>query len=157
MEIVKDRLYNPGRRGKEARQSAQLGVYSALLSVLKTMAPIMPYITEEIYQLHFAKAENCQSIHISEWPKFDPKLINEKAEVIGDLGVDLINAVRKFKSENKMSMKDGLSEIVILGKEKELKPILEDLKAVCKAKEIKFSGPADSETELFKIKVGIKK
>lgn len=157
MEIVKDRLYNPDQRGVKERESAQLGVYSGILSVLKMMAPIMPHITEEIYQLYFNKSENCQSIHISEWPEFNSKLVNEKAEEIGDLGVDVINAVRKFKSENKMSMKDELSEIVVLGKEKEFKLILEDLKAVCKAKEIKFTGSADLETEQFKIKVGIRR
>lgn len=157
MEIVKDRLYNPDRRGVESRKGAQLGVYSGILSVLKMMAPIMPHITEEIYQMHFAEAEQCKSLHISEWPEFDSRLVNVKAEEIGNLGVDLINAVRKFKSENKMSMKDEISEIVILGREKEMKLILDDLKAVCKAKDIKFSGSADLETEQFKIKVGIRR
>jgi valyl-tRNA synthetase len=117
----------------------------------------MPHITEEIYHLYFNKTEKKKSIHLSAWPEYSSELIDEKAEEIGDLGVDIINTIRKFKSENKMSMKEELSEVVILGKQKELKPILEDLKAVTKVKEIRYSGRTDLETERFQIKMSIRK
>jgi valyl-tRNA synthetase len=48
LEIIKDRLYNPDRRGKEARISAQYSLYRTLVAILKMIAPIMPHITEEI-------------------------------------------------------------------------------------------------------------
>ena len=55
LEIVKDRLYNPDKRGKEARLSAQYSLYNSLLTVIKLMAPITPFITEELYQYFFKK------------------------------------------------------------------------------------------------------
>jgi len=159
MEIVKDRLYNVQVRGAEARKSAQLGVYQGILSVLKMMAPIMPHITEEIYQLYYAQKEDQKSIHISDWPKFNPKLIDDKAEEIGDLAVDIINVVRKFKSEKQLSMKEELQELILVSEipdfQKKIKSIELDLKAVTKIKSIKFAGTTDRETEQFKIKVGI--
>jgi valyl-tRNA synthetase len=159
MEIVKDRMYNQERRGKVARQSAQLGVYSGILSVLKMMAPIMPHITEEIYQLYFAKVEKKKSIHISDWPVYNAELVDQKAEEIGDIGVDIINVVRKFKSENKMSMKDELSELILVSDvedfKKKISTIEEDLKAVLKVKELKFVGESQLESERFKIKIGV--
>lgn len=161
LEIIKDRIYNPGRRGKESRESAQLGLYLALSSVLKMMAPIMPHITEEIYQLYFAQKDKCKSLHISEWPEFDAKLINKEAEEIGDIGVDIINAVRKYKSENKLSLKDQLQELILISESKEFKSkinsIKEDLQAVLNVKEIKFAGTSQLESEKFKIKIGILK
>ncbi len=161
MEIVKDRMYNPQVRGAEARTSAQLGIFSGLLSTLKLMAPIMPHITEEVYQLYFAGQEKLKSIHSSEWPESNPKLIDEEAEEIGDWGVDIINAVRKFRSANQMSMKDELAELTLLSEakdfQKKIQPILKDLIAVTKIREIKFSGETDLETAEFKIKVGIGK
>ncbi|MEK6846224.1 MAG: class I tRNA ligase family protein, partial [Nanoarchaeota archaeon] len=161
MEIVKDRMYNPQVRGAEARTSAQLGIFSGLLSTLKLMAPIMPHITEEVYQLYFAGQEKLKSIHSSEWPESNPKLIDEEAEEIGDWGVDIINAVRKFRSANQMSMKDELAELTLLSEakdfQKKIQPILKDLIAVTKIREIKFSGETSLETAEFKIKVGISK
>ena len=125
----------------------------------------MPHITEEIYQLYFTKKENCQSIHISPWPEFNQKLINENAEMIGDLGIDIINVVRKYKSEQQMSMKEELQELILVNPEKEgknvvrfkdmLNQIKEDLKATLKVKEIKFSGETSLESERYNLKIGI--
>ena len=161
MEIVKERLYNPQVHGIKERESAQLGVYSGILSVLKMMAPIMPHITEEIYQLYFAQKENLASIHLSEWPELNAKLIDDTAEEIGDVGVDIINVVRKFKSENKMSMKDELQEMTIISDisnfQKKLEKIEADLKAVTKVKKLKFKGETSFESERFKLKIGLVK
>jgi len=64
LEITKDRLYNPDKRGKEQRHSAQYTLYNSLLGCLKLIAPITPYFTEEIYHLFFAKKKaSNQSIH----------------------------------------------------------------------------------------------
>jgi len=161
LEIVKDRLYNPDSRGKEARKSGQESLFQTILTVIKMVAPIMPHITEEIYQLYWAKKEGCKSVHISNWPKFNSKLVNEKAELAGDLGVDIINAVRKYKSEKQMSLKEELAELILVSKdkdfEKNIKSIEDDLKAVLKVKEIKFSGKTSLETEKFKVKINVKK
>ena len=161
LEIVKDRLYNPDERGVKVRESAQKGIYDSMLGVLKMMAPIMPHITEEIYQLYFAEREGGGSLHKSKWPEFDKKLVDEKAEEIGDLGVDIINTVRKFKSEKEMSMKEELKELILVsgkkGFETKIKGIVDDLKAVLKVKEIKFSGKTSLESEKFNILVGISK
>ncbi|MBI2666548.1 class I tRNA ligase family protein [Candidatus Woesearchaeota archaeon] len=66
MEIVKDRLYNAQTRGVDARKSAQYVAYQSLLSVLKIVAPLMPHITEEIYQLYFAAKRRNKKIGFSE-------------------------------------------------------------------------------------------
>jgi len=135
LEVVKDRLYNPDTRGKVARESGQFALYNSLLDVLKLFAPIMPYITEEIHHIYF---DDKLSIHNSEWPKYDSKLIFEKEEEIGDKLIEVIAQVRKLKSENKSSLKEPVKEIVLDIKESEVKAFLDDLKAVTKAKKISF-------------------
>ncbi|MFH1276558.1 MAG: valine--tRNA ligase [Candidatus Woesearchaeota archaeon] len=166
LEIVKDRLYNPTIRGVSPRESGQEGVYTGILTILKLMAPIMPHITEEIYHLYFAEKEGKNSIHTADWPKFEEELVDGQAELIGDIGIDIINIVRKFKSEQKMSMKDELNELVLISGENDLissdenfaemiKGVEADLKAVLKVKEIKFTGETSLETEKFNVKVGI--
>jgi valyl-tRNA synthetase len=99
LEMIKDRLYLPEKYEKGAKESAQFTLYQSLLTILKLFAPIMPYITEEIYHLYFDKIENKKSIHISSWPEFKAELINDDIEKMGDLAVLIIGGVRKFKSE----------------------------------------------------------
>ncbi|HLC96883.1 MAG TPA: valine--tRNA ligase [Candidatus Nanoarchaeia archaeon] len=138
LEIVKDRLYNPDRRGKEARLSAQYGLYAALGSVLKMMAPIMPHITEEIYQLYFKNMDGAQSVHVSRWP--DLNLIDEQAEKIGDMAVYAVERSRQAKSEKSLSLKNPLKSLVIMGKvsEKEFEMVKEDVVASSKAEKISY-------------------
>ncbi|MBT4804809.1 valine--tRNA ligase [Candidatus Woesearchaeota archaeon] len=159
LEIAKDRLYNPDVRGEEARKSGQESLFQTILAVIKMMGPIMPHITEEIYQLYFAEKENEKSVHTSAWPEFKHELVNEETELTGDLGVDIINAVRKYKSEKQMSLKEELNELILVSSEDNFKEMISsienDLKAVLKVKEIKFSGETSLETEKFKVSVGI--
>jgi len=159
LEIVKDRLYNPAERGVQEKKSAQEALYRSLSGVLKLVAPIMPHITEEIYHLYFASREGYKSIHLSSWPIFDESLISERAELAGDIGVDIINAVRKYKSEKQLSLKEELGTLVLVSEEKGFQEMVSsieaDLKAVLKVKEIRFDGETSLETERFKIAVGI--
>jgi valyl-tRNA synthetase len=161
LEIVKDRLYNPDVRGIEERKSAQNSLYQTLNSILKLLAPIMPHITEEIYQLYFAEKEGKKSIHISSWPKCDKNLINEKIELTGDLGVDIINTVRKYKSDNQLSLKEELNSLTLISEEPDFQELInsikDDLQAVLKIKQIKFTGSTNFESEKFEIKIGIEK
>ena len=64
LEIVKWRIYNGNKKEKE---SAYFVLYNSLLTIMKLFAPIMPFITEEIYQEYFRKHEGEKSIHISKW------------------------------------------------------------------------------------------
>jgi len=78
LEIVKDRVYNPDKRGKESRLSAQYGLYHTLLTIIKLMAPITPFITEELYHAFYKKYEKSKSIHNASWPSIN--LTDNKAE-----------------------------------------------------------------------------
>ncbi len=159
LEIVKDRLYNPTKRGRAARSSAQQTLYIALLSILKMIAPILPHGTEEIYQLYFAEKEQQKSIHLSSWPAFNKGLIDEKAELAGEIGVDIINTVRKYKSERHWSMKQEIRELVLVSSEPGFQEIIrslqEDLKAVLNAQNLRLAGRTTLETEKFGVQVGV--
>ncbi|RME55021.1 valine--tRNA ligase [Candidatus Woesearchaeota archaeon] len=138
LEVVKDRLYNPDKRGKEARLSAQYTLYNVLLNVLKLMAPITPHITEEIYHAYFKDKEKAGSVHVLSWPKSDSNLKNNLAEENGDKLVEVLAVVRKAKTEKQLSLKEPVKKLVINLKENEVKGFLDDLKAATKAEQIEF-------------------
>ncbi len=138
LEIVKDRLYNPNVKGAECRRSAQFTLYAALLTVLKILAPIMPFVTEEIYHLYFKEKEKEESIHLSSWPIEEKAIVNKEAEQRGDLFVDVLANVRQEKSKNNKPLNAEITLALEKHVLEQLEPALADLKAATKAKDIKF-------------------
>src|SRR3989338_5246840 len=138
LEIVKDRLYNAEKRGSDERLSAQYGLYHALLAIIKLMAPIMPFITEELYQLYYKKYEKTNSIHLAKWP--DINMIDEHAERIGDFVVEVIEFARKKKSEKQLSLKTPIKKLTIKAKIEEIDfdEVEAEIKAATAAEQIIF-------------------
>lgn len=152
LEIVKDRFFNKQRYTEDEVLSAQYTLYHALLAILKIIAPIMPHITEEIYHIYFAEVEKQKSIHVSEWPKenklWDSKedaTQNKNAEqalAAGNLAIEVISAVRRYKTENKMAMNLEVASAVIKCKKEDkklLELVLNDIKTTVKIKELNAS------------------
>ncbi len=135
LEIIKYRIYNEKASKKI---SAQYTLYKSLLTILKLLAPIMPFITEEIYQTFFKKTEKTKSIHISEWPDFKPtSKISTKDE---SLLLRFYNILSKTRQEKSKAQKSVKAEIILTLSKKDqedLKAMLDDLKSVVNAKEIK--------------------
>jgi valyl-tRNA synthetase len=136
MEIVKYRVYNGT---EEEKESAKYVLYNSLFSIVKMMAPITPFICEEVYQKFFKVNEKEKSIHISSWPAIFSIKQDKGTENIWAKFVEVLENVRKAKSEAKKSMK---AEINLSLEKKDyelLKNCLLDLQAVSCAKEIRSS------------------
>lgn len=131
LEIVKRRIYEGTNEEKE---SAYYTLYKTIFTLIKLLAPIMPFITEEIYQ-KFLKACEEKSIHLCKWPKADKKNFKKEFE-IGETFIQILHRVREEKSKAKKSLKSKI--ILKLEKEKlnKIKPALKDLKAVINAERI---------------------
>ena len=139
LEIVKDRIYNEDKRGKESRKAAQYTLYEVLLSILKLMAPIMPHITEELYQLFYKKHEKEKSIHITEWPK--PYFFDKKAEELGEIVVDAVAVARKAKTDKNLSLKTPVKKMVLKAdiSQKDFDSIKNDIETTTNSDKIEFS------------------
>ena len=137
LEIIKDRLYNE-KRGKEAKLSAQYGLYHTLLTIIKLMAPITPFITEELYQFYYKKHEKSKSVHLTGWPSLN--LLDSDAEKIGDFFVYVLQHVRRAKSEKNLSLKKPVKKVIAKGKitKEDFEKIKQDLTAVTNSEEIVF-------------------
>lgn len=146
LEIAKDRLYNPDKRGKDARLSAQYTLYNALLSVIKLMAPFMPFVTEEIYTGYFTAHEKAESVHLSSWPDFE--FTDTEAYASGEFFIFALDKVRKAKAEKKMSMKTPIKNISAKGPitVEEFEDLKKDLSATTSAGDIEYM--KDDETSI---------
>jgi len=140
LELVKDRIYNEDKYPKEAVLSAKYTLYTAQLTILKLMAPIMPHITEEIFHLYFAKHEKSRSIHNTAWPTYDSELVDSEAEKLGDFVVNAITIARRAKTEKQVSLKSPVKKLVLRGKitNSDFDKVKKDITAVTSAEIIEF-------------------
>jgi len=135
LEIIKKRIYN---ETYEQNIGTYYTLYHSLLAVLKLIAPIMPFITEEIYQKYFRKDLEAKSIHLTDWPKeIGGLFFKEKDSVDLDLFIKILSKIRQEKTKKQKSM--NAECVLALPKEdvKKLGEMIEDLKDVTNSKEIR--------------------
>ena len=113
LEMVKHRLYNPDEYGKESKQAALVTLYRALLACIKVFMPIVPHLTEEIYSHLFAEREKTKSINMTDWPVVGDSTVDEEAENLGDIAKDIVEEIRRWKSEEGISLNTDLKSVEI--------------------------------------------
>lgn len=164
LEIIKGRLWNQEGVSPESRLSAQYASYYSFLDILKMIAPFLPYITEEMYHGEileennfasdielgfFAKREKEKSIHLSSWPSGEGVVSLEEKDKKGvELMLKVLSEVRRYKSEEKISLGAPIPSVVLIGsKEQEdlLKPFWSDLIFATKAELISVQSSASGE------------
>ncbi len=130
LEIVKKRIYN--EKG-DKKLSAQYTLYNSLLSILKLVAPIMPFITEELYQKYFKRFEKAKSIHLTEFSEIN---VSEKIEA-GDRFIEVLSQIRQEKTKAKKAMNAKIVLTLSKKDKTKMKSVLEDLEDVTNASEVK--------------------
>ncbi len=146
LEMAKKRLYDGG----EAGESARFALYHALLSTIKLLAPILPHVTEAIYQGLFAEQEGIASIHCADWPEESERVRDMEAETLGQTLVEIATAVRRYKSENNLSLGAELERLQIGTADERLAQMLreaaDDLTSITRARHIEVVPQPDSNT-----------
>jgi valyl-tRNA synthetase len=117
VEAVKDRLYRPEAYGEANAAAAQRTLYEVLYRMLQLLAPVMPHMTEEIYQYMYKDGKGYPSIQVSAWPKFNPALVDEAAERDGDLVTAIMSEVRRDKAEKKLPLNAPIKQLTIYAKD----------------------------------------
>jgi valyl-tRNA synthetase len=145
LEMAKLRLY---AEDSPARSAACATLREVLLTVLKLLAPIMPYVTEAIYRELFAPAENAPSIHHTRWPQVNPAFDSAQAEADGDLLVSIAATVRRYKSEHNLPLGSELSRVQLEKSGEQIAELLAaalpDLTSVTRARMIELVDHLDT-------------
>jgi valyl-tRNA synthetase len=139
IEMAKQRLY--GER-MEFQEGARYSLAVCLKTTLLLLAPILPYITEEIYQGLFA-APGEGSIHRAAWPEANPALEDLRAEEFGSQLVAIASGVRRYKSERGLPLGSKLSYLELAVEDEHsaaaLVEAIPDLASITRAERIEVS------------------
>ncbi len=147
LEISKNKIYSFWKfeNWEINKKSAQIWLYNALLNILKLISPILPHITEELYQNYFRKFEETISIHNEKYPSWIDK-DNLNTFNILDSEVrklfELIDLIRKYKTENKIKFWQEMKDINIWWTTEEievLKKFTDDIKSISKTSNVNFN------------------
>ncbi|MBT3783765.1 valine--tRNA ligase, partial [bacterium] len=131
LELIKHRSYNPDEHLDGGHDSVRSTLYTALYAVLRMLAPFIPHITEEIYQAYFRQREDHASVHITSFPEASDSLMDEEAEELYRESKSFVGAIRKFKTEQRMSLNTELKTVYYI--RSEFSKILEAGKDVARA------------------------
>ncbi len=107
LEMIKYRLYG---EDKKSKASAQYHLYTVLFEVLKMWAPILPHITEALYQELYKKEMKAKSIHRLE---FSEGISYPKGLEQGKLACDVISALRKWKQKQSYSLGKEIDKLTL--------------------------------------------
>lgn len=143
LEFIKYRIY-----GNDPSANATLN--RVFLTILKMLAPFIPYITDEIYANLYMEHEGERSIHLTAWPEYDEKMFDAKSVENGDVACRVIAFIRQWKHGSKMALNAEIKELTI----SEEIDGMEDIKGAMNITSVK-QGKGEMEVPETKVKVSI--
>ncbi len=111
LEMCKTDLFQPGRD----KAGAQCMLYEALETILRLLHPVLPFITEELWQKLPGK-EN-QALIAASWPVADSRWLDSAAEEEMSLVQELVHSVRNLRAEGQIPPGEKAPVVVVATEE----------------------------------------
>ena len=134
-----------GNGMEQDKVNAYMTLYTVLSTLVKTVAPFIPYMTEEIYQNierpFFKDAK--ESVHLCDFPVCDEKMIDKELEEDMDLILKIVTQGRAARNGANIKNRQPLSKLYV----KANKSLTEDHKKIVEnelnVKEVEFTDNID--------------
>lgn len=150
LDILKDRMYTFKSDSAE-RRSSQTVMYEILVSLSMILAPILSFTCEEVWE-YIDVADKHPSVHMNNWPAYDPEWINGQIESDWTKLINVKAEVDKLLEEMRKDKLIGNSlqaKAVLYVEDKELENVLRDhlgmLKMVFIVSEVEVKGFGERE------------
>ncbi len=130
----------------DSKKSVYKTTYEVLLALSKLIAPITPFLAEEIYQ----KLTGGKTVHTEILPQVDESLIDTKLEADMDLVRKIVNLGRASREKESIKVRQPLSKIIVDGSYKErLENLLGLIKEELNVKEVDFEDDLSAFMDYF--------
>ena len=125
----------------ENKKEAYLTLYQVLITVSKLIAPVAPYLAEEI----FTNLTGKESVHLEDFPVANEKVINPILEKEMQTVIELVSLGRAARNSCQIKVRQTLGALFIPEKYKHLVNRMENLiKEEINVKEIKYIHEKDN-------------
>jgi len=124
LELIKPRLNFEEDADKSAAKAACANLVSLFEASLRLLHPVMPFITEEIWQAMYEGKRALKSIALASFPQADEKQIDLAAETEMAVLQDLIVSIRNLRAELKVEPKVKVP-IEVFAHEPEIRTMIE--------------------------------
>ena len=132
------------------KNAAYLTLYNALITYTKIMAPIIPFITEEIYG---NLSKESESIHLTSFPEYDKSNTNESIiKEIDDI-INIVNLSRSARNKANIKVRQPLSTLNIYAKDDISKTINRNQKQIKEELNIKKINIVDNVSSILSYKI----
>ena len=102
----RDRV-GPAAENEDDKNNTYQTLWYVLLNLSKILAPLAPFIAEEIYR----GLNGDESVHLSDWPKTNEDLIDIKVETEMNKAIELSSVINSFRKQNSISVKIPLRKL----------------------------------------------
>ena len=132
------------------KQNAYSALYTCLTTLSRLTAPIMPFISEEVYTNLVGRrsSEAPDSVHLADWPIADESVIDEGLGVRTNLAMRLASLGRSARSAAGIKVRQPLNALIVeLNAPKErdaLAMIANQLKDELNVKDVRDTSESDS-------------
>jgi valyl-tRNA synthetase len=105
LELIKGRLNADGAESTASASQACRNLMNLFEASLRLLHPVMPFITEEIWQAIYGGSPPLKSVALAAYPQADEKQLDLQAETNMAILQDLIVSVRNLRAELKVEPK----------------------------------------------------
>ena len=95
------------------KNAAYSTLYEALTTLAKLLAPTMPFLAEELYQnlVGSVDSDAQMSIHMTDWPEYDPELIDNQLNQDMALVMRLVSLGHAARNKAEIKVRQPLSKV----------------------------------------------
>jgi isoleucyl-tRNA synthetase len=132
----------------EDKNLAYWTLYECLVTLVKLLAPFIPFITEEMYQnlVRSVQPEAPESVHHCEFPMADEALVDERLMSDMDLAIKVASLGRSARGLGGIKLRQPLSTAVVAGpfagREEPLGPLADLVLDELNVKQLRFTEDA---------------
>jgi isoleucyl-tRNA synthetase len=141
------------------KQAAYRTLYDCLVTLVKFVAPFMPFLAEEMYQNLVRSVDPAApgSVHLCPWPEADASLIDPALEAETALVREVISLGRAAREKANLKVRQPLARLLCRVGENEagwLRGHADSLREELNVKALEFIDPKDEFPDGFRVEAG---
>ncbi len=145
------------RRSRKRFDEAASTLYFLLLNLSKLIAPIMPFLAEQVYQ-ELRDDKMLDSVHLCDWPILDKKALDQGLEEQMEQVREVVSLALAQRIELGIRVRQPLGQLKVKAKKIEKKELIDLIKEEVNVKKVVFDTKLKQEIEFdTKITPALKK